>query len=78
MTIEEVKSSVLKKVRKVRTLADLRKIEKFIDKPEKASELELSQKMKGKIEASRHEIENGKYIENKLLRKEVRIWLKNR
>ncbi|HLP72124.1 MAG TPA: hypothetical protein VK155_04415 [Bacteroidales bacterium] len=78
MTLEEVKSSVLKKVRKTGSITILRNIERLIDKPVNPSDQRMTRQLKEKIEASRRDIEMGKFIENKLLRKEVRIWLKNR
>lgn len=78
MTIDEVKSTVLKKVRKNSSIAVLRRVERIIDLQDKSPVLAIPLRLREKLKASQQDIENGKLIENKLLRKEVRIWLKNR
>lgn len=78
MTLEEVKSAVLKKVEETGSITVLRKLEKLIDNPSFQKDTEITRILMERIEASRKDIKSRKFIENRLLRKEVRIWLKNR
>ncbi len=78
MTVRKARSSDLEKIQKNRSEAAPGRIEIIPDNEEEQSVVELPEDLTGKIEASRKDLSARRMIENKLLRKEVRIWLKNR
>jgi hypothetical protein len=75
MTAIELKSILIKKITDIEDVTLLNDINTIIESKSKTEHIKLSKEQKNEIFASKKEVENGHYIEQNELDKEILGWL---
>ncbi|TAL70634.1 MAG: hypothetical protein EPN88_06145 [Bacteroidetes bacterium] len=78
MKISKLKKTLIRLISEIDDVTFLKEIEAIIDSWPDQGIIQLTQAELDEIKASKTDIEQGKYIENKILEKEVKQWLKLR
>ena len=78
MNRENIKSEIIRKISEIDDESFLKALYVIIDSGNSSLNIELTRDQIAEIASSRKDIEKGKYIENSLLEKEVKTWLKRR
>jgi hypothetical protein len=74
----ELKTVLMHRIAGINDVSFLRELKVIIDSRAETDIIQLNQKQLDDIIASKKDIEKGSYIENSILEKEVRQWLKAR
>ena len=75
MTTVQIKKAVIKKISEIEDKTFLEAINTILDLKTKTEVLHLSQEISNEITASREEIQQGKFVTNDVLEKELNEWL---
>jgi len=78
MSKEKLKKEIIRMISEIEDESYLKALSVIIDSGNNNLNIELNKDQIAEIASSRKDIENGKYIENSLLEKEVKVWLKRR
>jgi hypothetical protein len=78
MTSTELKTLILRQISQINDVSFLRALKTILDSKNGTGVIQLTPKQLDDIIASKKEIEQGSFIENNVLDKEVRRWLKAR
>ena len=75
MTTIELKKALIHRITEINDVSFLKAIKTILDSKTESEVILLTTEQKDEIIESKNEIENGRYIEHKLLDKEVSKWL---
>lgn len=75
MTTVQIKKAVIKKISEIDDKSFLEAINIILDLKTETKVLHLSKEIRDEIIASREEIQQGKFVENDVLEKELDEWL---
>ena len=78
MTAIELKTLLIHKISEIDDISFLKALNTILDSKTESGVIQLSQNQINDIMDSKKEIENGLFIENSALDKEVRLWLNAR
>ena len=75
MTTIELKSSLIHRIAEINDFSFLNAIKTILDSKTESRVLKLTDKQRDEIIASKKEIEQGLFVENEEIEKEVKAWL---
>jgi hypothetical protein len=78
MTAIELKTLIIHRITEINDVSFLKALKTILDSKTEAGVIQLTQEQLDDIVASKEEIEQGLFIDNNLLDKEVRQWLNAR
>ncbi len=78
MTVIELKTLLIHRISEINDVSFLKALKTILDSKTETGVIQLTKKQLDDIIASKKEIEKGSFLENSLLDKEVRQWLKAR
>ena len=78
MTAIELKTLLIHKISEINDISFLKALKIILDSKTETETIQLTQEQLDEIIASKKEIEQGSFIENGALEKEVKLWLNAR